>query len=246
MSFFKKKPGRKAPAAGGGNADTATANPYLNAQRTWNSHVGSLVASRTVWQLVGIISLLIVLASVGGMVYIGSQSKFIPYVVEVDKLGAAVAAGPLDSAAPVDQRIVRAAVSDFITNARVVTPDIALQRKAILQVYSMLHTGTPASNKMTAFLNGNPDLNPFKRATTETVNADIVSIIPQTANTWQVDWNETVRERKSGAIIGKPYRMRALVTVTVRPDVSGANEEQMRMNPLGIYVSDYAWSKQNG
>jgi type IV secretion system protein VirB5 len=39
--------------------------------------------------------------------------------------------------------------------------------------------------------------------------------------------------------------MRALVTVQVRPDIAGASEEQMRANPLGIYVSDYAWSKQN-
>jgi type IV secretion system protein VirB5 len=245
MSFFRKKAGREASAAGG-KAEVATANPYLNAQRTWNSHVGSLVAARTAWQMVGIVSLLIVLASVGGMVYIGSQSKFIPYVVQVDKLGAAVAAGPVESAGPTDQRIVRSAVSDFIVNARLVTPDIALQRKAVLQVYSMLHAGTPASNKMTAFLNGNPELNPFKRAATETVNADIVSIIPLTANTWQVDWKETVRERKDGAIIGKPYRMRALVTVAVRPGGSGASEDQMRMNPLGIYISDYAWSKQNG
>jgi type IV secretion system protein TrbF len=246
MSFFKKKQGRKKLATGAGAADKSIANPYLNAQRTWNSHVGSLIASRTIWQVVGIVSLLIVLASVGGMVYIGSKSKFIPYVVEVDKLGAAVAAGPVETISPVDQRIVRVAVSDFVTNARLVTPDIALQRKAVLQVYSMLHGGTPASNKMTAFLNGSPDKNPFKRAATETVNADIVSIIPQTANTWQVDWTETVRERKSGATIGRPYRMRALVTVTVRPDISGASEDQMRMNPLGIYVSDYAWSKQNG
>jgi type IV secretion system protein VirB5 len=245
MSFFRKKSEKKAPFGKRISADTATENPYLNAQRTWNSHVGSLVASRTVWQMIGIISLLIVLSSVGGMIYIGSQSKFIPYVVEVDKLGEAVAAGPVARASKVDERIVRVAVSDFITNARLVTPDIALQRKAVLQVYSMLNGGTPASNKMTAFLNGNPDMNPFKRAATQTVNADIVSIIPQTANTWQVDWTETVRERKSGATVGQPYRMRALVTVTVRPELAGASEEQMRMNPLGIYVSDYAWSKQN-
>jgi type IV secretory pathway TrbF-like protein len=199
-----------------------------------------------VWQVIAIVSLLIVLASVSGMIFIGSQSKFIPYVVEVDKLGEAVAAGPLERASPVDSRVVRVAVSDFITNARLVTPDIALQRNAILKVYSNLRQATPASNKMTAFLNGNPALNPFKRAETVTVNADIVSLIPLTEHTWQVDWNETERDRKSGAIIGKPYRMRALVTVTVSSTAVDASEEQMRMNPLGIYVSDYAWSKQNG
>ena len=141
--------------------------------------------------------------------------------------------------------MVRAAVADFVTNARLVTPDIALQRKAIFDVYAMLGKGSPATNKMTAFLNGDPASSPFKRAEKETVNVEIISIIPQTAKTWQIDWKETVRQRNSGAIIGEPYRMRALITTRINPDISGASEEQMRANPLGIYVHDYAWSKQN-
>jgi hypothetical protein len=50
---------------------------------------------RQTWQVIGILSLLIALAGVGGVIHIGSQSKFIPYVVEVDKLGQTVAAGPV-------------------------------------------------------------------------------------------------------------------------------------------------------
>jgi type IV secretion system protein TrbF len=242
MSFFRKK---QLPVPDGGDgASSATVNPYLNAQRTWNSHVGSLIASRLVWQLVGIVSLLIVLASVAGVIYIGSQSKFVPYVVQVDNLGEVAAQRAIERASPVDSRIIRESVSGFITNSRLVTPDIALQRRAVFKVYSMLTRQSPASNKMTEYLNGNPKLNPFKRAETETVDASIVSIIPMTAHTWQVDWTETERERKSGNIIGKPYRMRALVTIVVQPDVAGSSEEQMQANPFGVYVTDYAWSKQ--
>lgn len=82
------------------------AHPYLNARRTWNSHVGSLIASRTLWQAVALISLLIVLAAVGGVVYIGSQSKFVPYVIEVNKLGEAMSVAPADKAAKIDQRVI--------------------------------------------------------------------------------------------------------------------------------------------
>lgn len=245
MNLFKKKSPAGAVNEAARQDSHAAPNPYLNAQRVWNSHVGSLVASRTIWQLVGIVSLLIVLASVGGLIYVGSQSKFIPYVVEVDKIGAAVAAAPVSRASPVDQRVVRAAVADFVGNARLVTPDIALQRKAVFQVYAMLGKRSPATNKMTAFLNGDPASNPFKRAEKETVNVEIISVIPQTAHTWQIDWKETVRNRGTGAVIGEPYRMRALVTTKINPDTSGASEELMRANPLGIYISDYAWSKQN-
>ena len=72
-------------------------NPYLAARRTWNEHVGSVVSSRQTWQVVGILSLLIALSAVGGMIHIGSQSKFVPYVVEVDKLGQAVAGSLAES-----------------------------------------------------------------------------------------------------------------------------------------------------
>lgn len=220
-----------------------TPHPYLNARRSWNSHVGSLIASRTLWQAVALISLLIAFASVGGVVYIGSQSKFVPYVVEVNKLGEAMAVAPASQADKVDQRIVRAATAEFIVNARTVTPDIAMQRRSIFKVYALMKSGSAATRKMTAFLNGSPDTNPFKRAEKQTVNVEVISAIPQTANTWQVDWVETQRTRK-GEIMSKPYRMRALLNVGSNAMPPDASDDQIRLNPMGIYISDYSWSKQ--
>lgn len=218
-------------------------HPYLNARRSWNSHVGSLIASRTLWQAVALISLLVAFAAVGGVVYIGSQSKFVPYVVEVNKLGEAMAVAPAPQADKVDQRIVRASVAEFIVNARTVTPDIAMQRRAIFKVYALMNSGSPSTRKMTAFLNGSPETNPFKRAEKQTVNVEIISAIPQTTSTWQVDWVETQRTRK-GDIMGKPYRMRALMNVDSNAMPPEASDDQIRLNPMGIYISDYSWSKQ--
>lgn len=241
MSLFKESKKTSATDASSGMSEPQ-ANPYLNAQRTWNSHVGSLVASRLIWQLTAIVALLLVLASVGGIIYIGSQSKFVPYVVEVDKLGESAPVTPADLAAKVDPRVVRAALSEFIVNTRSVTADIALQRKAIVQVYSMLPAGGVAAKKMDEHLNGNPEANPFKRAASELVNVDIVSAIPQSKDTWQIDWSESVRSRK-GELLAKPSRMRALITVRVGADGT-RNEEQFRANPLGIYITDFSWAKQ--
>jgi type IV secretion system protein VirB5 len=69
---------RRAKKTGAPRSAPGLAHPYLNARRTWNSHVGSLIASRTLWQATALIGLLIVLAAVGGVVYIGSQSKLFP------------------------------------------------------------------------------------------------------------------------------------------------------------------------
>lgn len=55
-----------------------------------------------------------------------------PYVVEVDKLGQTIAVSPVDRAKGVDQRVIHAAMASFIQSARMVTPDVALQRKPYL------------------------------------------------------------------------------------------------------------------
>jgi type IV secretion system protein VirB5 len=218
-------------------------NPYLAARRSWNEHVGGVVASRQLWQVVALLSLLIALASVGGMVYIGSQSRFVPYVIEVDKLGQALAVAPAQRAAPVDGRVVHAAVASFISDLRTVTPDVALQRKAVFRAYAMLSSSDAATAKANEWLNSTEDSSPFKRAARETVSTEIVSVIPQTPDTWQVDWVETVRDRQ-GVMKGQPARMRALVTVYTVPSTPQTTEEQVRNNPLGIYVRDFSWSRQ--
>lgn len=248
MGAIKKRPENTAPAAAPQGARQApmgadTENPYLTARRSWNDHVGAVVSSRQTWQVVGILSLLIALAGVGGMIYIGSQSKFVPYVVEVDKLGQTLAIAPADRAGAVDPRVVHSAVASFISDARLVTPDVALQRKAVFRLYSMLSTNDPGTNKAKEWLNGTEDSSPFKRAAKETVSIEILSVIPQSGETWQVDWTETTRDRQ-GMLKGQPFRMRALVTVYAVPATAQTTEEQIRNNPLGIYVRDFSWSKQ--
>jgi type IV secretory pathway TrbF-like protein len=222
---------------------STTENPYLTARRSWNEHVGAVVSSRQTWQVVGILSLLVALASVGGIVYIGSQSKFVPYVIEVDKLGHAVAIAPAGAAVPADNRVIQASVASFIADARLVTPDVALQRKAIFRVYSMLAANDPGVAKMTEWFSAAEESKPFVRAKQETVSIEIASALPQTPDTWQVDWVETTRDRQ-GFLKGQPFRMRALVTVYIAQPTNKTTEEQIRSNPLGIFVRDFSWSKQ--
>lgn len=219
-------------------------NPYLNARKRWNEHTQGLMNSLRLWQAVALLNLMIALAGIGGVIHLASQSKFVPYVIEVDKLGQTMAVAPAQKAAPVDQRVVHASLAAFMINARLVTPDIALQRKAIFAVYAMMNADDPAASKMTAWLNGNEASNPFHRAAKETVETEIVSVIPQSPDTWQIEWNEKIFDRQ-GVPIGQPYRMRALATVAIMPPTDATSEDKIRQNPLGVFVKDFSWSKQN-
>lgn len=218
-------------------------NPYLNARKKHNEYESSRNASLRFWKIYGLLGLLTGLAGVGGMIHIGSESKFVPYVIEVDKLGQTLAVSVADKAAPADPRIVSSLLARAITLARMVTPDVVVQRNAIFELYASLDSSDPAALKMQEYLGSDSDTSPFKRAAKETVDVQITSVIPQSDETWQVDWMETVRVRGDGSIISR-FRMRALVRIYVVPPTNRTSEEQIRKNPLGIFIRDFNWSKQ--
>jgi type IV secretion system protein VirB5 len=105
----------------------------------------------------------------------------------------------------------------------------------------MLSPNDPATQKMNEWLNGTPESSPFKRAVKEMVSTEIKSVLPQSPDTWQVEWVETIRDRQ-GVLKGQPVNMRALVNVYIATPTSQTTDEQLRNNPLGIYVRDYSWS----
>lgn len=226
----------------GGRRKSENENPYLSARRTWNDITAANRAGRQTMGLLGLLGMMIGLASVGGWIYVSSQSKFVPYVVHVDKLGEQVGVAPAQRAAPVDQVVVRASVAAWIANVRLVTPDIALQRKAVFSVYAMLAPNDAATARTNEWLNGTEDSSPFKRAAKETVSVEIETVLPQTPDTWQVDWIETTRDRQ-GVLKGQPQRWRALLTVYTVPTTPATTEQQMRDNPLGVHIRDFSWSK---
>ncbi len=218
-------------------------NPYLNARRVWNGHIAGVMSAIQVWQVVGIISLMISLASVGGMIYIGSQSKFIPLVFQQDAGGNTVSITRADRipAAKIDD--YRTAVAQFIEHIRLVTADADLQRKAVLQTYAFLNARDPATLKANEYLNANKDVNPFNRAVNETVSIEIRSVLQQSKESWQVDWLETTRSR-DGAQKTKPTLMRAIVSIYQNEPESSTTDIDALRNPHFLYIRDFNWSKQ--
>jgi len=224
---------------------SAEANPYVSARREWNDHVGSLVSAKQMWQYIALLMALLALAAIGGVIHIGSQSKIVPHVVVVDQLGRTVASGVVKASSVLDPRILEATVGDFIANARTVTPDVELQKLAILRVYAHLSTGDPAYAKMGEWMNPVEGKTPFERAADEMVGTEIRSIIPQTADSYQVEWVETVRER-SGVRTGDSITYKAIVTVYTAETGHSPEGEEQRLNALGIYVRDFSWTRVLG
>ncbi|MBI6263868.1 conjugal transfer protein TrbF, partial [Proteus mirabilis] len=93
-------------------------NPYLNARRSWNIHMGHVQQFGALGIFIGVAGLLIGLAAVGGITYIGSQSKTVPMVYEQDKAGNYVSLTRADRLPPAKIDDYRTAVWNFIDHIR--------------------------------------------------------------------------------------------------------------------------------
>lgn len=243
--------GKKPLAVGDGTADdagvvasTATAvdfgkhgtNPYLDARREWNERYGDYIQQAQQWRLAALISGAIALVSSGGIAYIGAQSKVVPYVVEVDKLGMASAVSPAEHTATADARIIRAYLARFITDWRTVSIDPVAQKGAIDRVYAMLPSGSSSLVKLNEHFTAN---NPFKIAATDRIAISITDMLKISDQTWQVEWQE-VRRNLRGELTSN-LRMKASITVGITPPTE---ERLILINPLGVYITDLNWSRQ--
>ena len=63
--------------------------PYARAGQVWDERIGSARVQAQNWRLVALASLAVAGGTSAGLVWQSAQSRLIPYVVEVDRLGEA-------------------------------------------------------------------------------------------------------------------------------------------------------------
>jgi len=215
-----------------GQMDTS---PYLAARREWDERYGSLITRARNWRIAAVLALAVALVATCGLIALSTKAKVVPYVVAIDNLGRVLAAGPADQASRADDRLKRAALFQWMSDLRTVTTDGVAQRKAIDRVYSMIANGSPAQVEIGDFYRNDP---PFDRAQKRTVEVDVKAVFPVSDRTYQVEWTEIARGI-SGQIESQD-NWKGSVTIAISPP----NDERLiRVNPLGIYVTNVSWSK---
>ena len=190
-----------------------------NAKNVYNAKISELFSKYRFLQLITIIILLICIIYIAGIIHIGSQSKFVPYIVEVNKLGETVGGGEIRAGTILDQRIIRA---KYILYLRTVSVDSAINKANIFY-----------KDKAT---------NPFELGKKINREVEIVSLLEMTSNTYQLDWKEKTFDKSGVLLYIKGYR--ALVTVYLIPTAVESIEDLIK-NPLGIYIKYYSISELN-
>ena len=80
---------------------------------------------------------------------------------------------------------------------------------------------------------------PFEKAVNATVAIEVNNIVALSNQTYQIDWTEYERDRKGKEVATRRFRGIATVSIT-----SPQDEATIRLNPIGVYVTDFDWTAQ--
>ena len=209
-------------------------NPYLSARKEYSDRYGSAVKDAARWRQISILMVLLCIAFGVAMMWLASQNKVVPYIVQVDKHGYAVTIKSAQEGSVADTRVVVAALGGFFVNFKTVVTDVASQRRMLNDVYSYLAKNSSAETAVSQYYK---EHNPFVATQDKreyTVQVEIRSIVRSGGDdkSWQILWTEEKVDQ--GAVI-ESTEWRAIVSVAISPVRELA---EVLKNPLGIYITE--------
>jgi len=211
----------------------APETPYQRAGQLWDERIGSARVQARNWRLMAFGGLLLATGLSSALVWQSMQSRVVPYVVAVDRLGQPQAIAPASAEYhPTDAQIAWF-LSRFVTDIRARSLDPVLMRENWLQAYDF------ASKRAAIFLGDYArTANPFADVGDKTVSVQVTSVVRASDTSFQVKWAESAYVR--GSLSGTSH-WTAILTVTLQPPWDA---ETLRKNPLGLYVDAIDWSRE--
>jgi type IV secretory pathway TrbF-like protein len=207
--------------------------PYQKAAQVWDERIGSARVQARNWRLMAMAGLILSTGLSAGLVWQSLQSRIVPYVVAVDRLGEARAVSPADKEyQPTDPQIAWH-LAHFIGDVRTVSLDPVLMRQHWMSAYDFV---TPRGARFLSDYARSAD--PFGEVGTRTVSVQVTSVVRASDRSFQVKWTESRYERGESA--GTSH-WTAMISVVMRPPGSA---ETLRRNPLGLYVDAIDWSQE--
>ncbi|HXU44466.1 MAG TPA: VirB8/TrbF family protein [Thermoanaerobaculia bacterium] len=208
-------------------------SPYLTGRRAFGGTFGDLARGKRNWQLLAFAQTALLAAVLFAYLRLSLEARITPYVVEVDRLGRAVAFGPAEALRKTDVRITIAELSLFVRDLRAVSSDPAAQREFLLRAYA--HVADDARSFLDAYF-ADPDHDPrlLGRRLTRTVEVTSILHLPD-SDLWRIQWSERELPLSGPA---RETAWEAVATVSIRPPKS---IERIESNPIGLYVTHLDW-----
>jgi type IV secretory pathway TrbF-like protein len=214
-------------------------NPYLAARGEFASVFLDQAKARRNWQICAFGLLLLLAAVLAAYLRLASEARITPYVVEVDRLGQAVAFGPADRLQKSEPRLTAYQLALLVRNLRTVSSDFEAQKRALFSAYAFV-SGAAHTTLDEYFVNPAHDPRVLGRGLTRQVQVTAVLQIPKT-HTWKVAWTETEQPRTAGTARATAWE--GYFQVESNPP---ATTEALLTNPLGLFVTEINWTQLTG
>ena len=207
--------------------------PYQRAGQLWDERIGSARAQARNWRLMAFGGLALTTAMSAALVWQSLQSKVVPYVVAVDRLGEARAVSEAERDYQPSDAQVAWHLARFIEHVRSVSLDPVLMRRDWLSAYDFV------TRRGAQFLGDYARAaDPFGALGEKTVSVQVTSVVRASDRSFQVKWTETAFER--GGRTGTSNWTGILTVMRKSP----TSAETLRRNPLGIYIDAIDWSRE--
>ncbi len=208
--------------------------PYQKAAQVWDERIGSARVQARNWRLMAIGCLALSAGLSAALAWQSTRSSVVPYVVEVDNLGAAQAVAPaLAEYRPTDPQIAWH-LARFVEHVRQVPADPIVLRQNWLRAYDF------ATDRGAVALNDHARVNdPFAQVGDTQISIEVSSVIRASDTSFRVAW---IERRYENGQLATTERWTAILSVVIQPP---RDAERLRANPLGVYVHAINWSREN-
>ena len=217
--------------------DYEAESPAERAARKWDEREGEIIVQNYNLRrlLVGLLAVVMVLTC--GLVYKSLSANVMPYIVEVDTMTGAIRnVGTVEASThyQAGESVYKYFLSRFLKNTREIPLDPVVYKENLTTAYGFLTKD--AALKLQTMLKTEKSTEKFGH---QTVQINISTILPmEGGHSYQIRWTEETFTIGNGEKKVTPYS--GIFTVqTIQSD----DEEQLAINPIGLYISDFSWSK---
>ncbi|SEH15009.1 type IV secretion system protein VirB5 [Sphingopyxis sp. YR583] len=209
--------------------------PYQRAGQAWDDRIGSARAQAHSWRLMAFGATLILSLAVADNLRLRYGAKIVPYVVEVDRLGAARAVTRAEAQyRPTDPQIAWH-LARFIENVRARPADPIVLRDNLASAYDF------TTERGTAVLNDYArGKDPFADLDDTQISVDVRQVVRASSDSFRIAWDE---RRYVRGQLAHTAHWSAILTFVVR---TPADAKTLSRNPLGLYVHAINWSQDLG
>ena len=212
-------------------------SPAMRAARKWDEREGEIIVQNYNLRrlLVGMLAVVIVLTV--SLVYKSLSANVMPYIVEVDTTTGMVRnVGTIEASKHYEagESVYKYFLSRFLKNTREIPLDPVVYKENITTSYGFLTKDV--AKKLQTMLKTEKLTEKFGH---QTVQINISTILPlEGGHSYQIRWTEETFTISNGEKKVTPYS--GIFTVqTIRSD----DETKLLVNPIGMYISDFSWSK---